>query len=46
MPPITLAHHDLPAFCRTLVRSTFPSTAATTVVEAVISSLAEATFLH
>ena len=41
-----MARHDLPAFCRTLVRSTFPSTAATTVVEAVISSLTEATFLH
>ena len=41
-----MARHDLPAFCRTLVRSTFHSTAATTVVEAVISSLTEATFLH
>ena len=46
MPPITLARHDLPADCRTLVRSTFSSTAGTIVVEVVISSLTEATFLN
>ena len=46
MPSITVARHDLPAGCRTLVWSTFSSPAGTIVVEAVISSLTEATFLN